>query len=94
MKEIFRVVSQGETFTIPSQKTESGHTYKSNIVLQEIGDRKHSNTYVAALLGNSATCKFYSGDLVAAVLKFSVHEHNGQTYQDVTVDDIISLKNY
>jgi hypothetical protein len=94
MKKIFRVVSQGEAFTIPSQKTESGHTYKSNIVLQEIGDRKHANTYVAALLGNSATCKFYSGDLVAAVLKFSVHEHNGQTYQDVTVDDIITLKSY
>ena len=92
MSKIFRVVSQGDVIKVPSQKSEFGHTYKSNIVLQEIGG-KYANTYVAALLGNSAQCKFYAGDVVAAVLHFAVHEHNGQTYQDVVVDDIVKIRN-
>ena len=91
MKQIFKVISQSEVITIPSQRSELGQTYKSNIVLQEIGG-KHANTYVAALLGSSAHCKFYSGEIVAASLHFTVHEHNGQTYQDVVVDDIIKMK--
>lgn len=90
MRQIFKVVSQGELFTIPSQKTESGFTYKSNIVLQDIGG-KHANTYVAALMGNAAQCKYLPGKVVAASLKFAVHEHNGQTYQDVVVEDIVSF---
>lgn len=90
MKQVYKVLSQGEVISVPSQKSETGHTYKSNIVLQEIGG-KYANTYVAAMLGNTAQCKFYSGEVVAAALHFSVHEHNGQTYQDVVVDDIIKL---
>ena len=91
MKQIFRVVSQGDVIIVPSQKAESGHIYKSNIVLQEFGG-KHANTYAAAMLGNMAQKKFDSGDLVVAALYFTVHEHNGQTYQDVIVDDIMKLK--
>lgn len=92
MNQIFRVVSQGETIYVPSQKNEEGRTFKSTIVLQEIGNGKHANTYAATMLGKTAQCKFYKGEIVAAVLKFSVHEHNGQQYQDVLVDDIIKLK--
>lgn len=91
MKQIFKVVSQGETITIPSQKTESGKTFKSNIVLQEIGG-KYADTYVAALLGNAAQCRFFAGEIVVAALRFSTREHNGQTYQDIVVDDIVKLK--
>lgn len=91
MKQIFKVVSQGETITIPSQKTESGKTFKSNIVLQEIGG-KYADTYVAALLGNAAQCRFFAGETVVAALRFSTREHNGQTYQDIVVDDIVKLK--
>jgi hypothetical protein len=90
MTQIFKVLSQGEVISVPSQKSETGKTYKSNIVLQEIGG-KHPNTYVASLLGNTAQCKFYRGELVAVALHFTVHEHNGQTYQDVVVDEIINL---
>ena len=86
MTQIFKVLSQSEVISVSSKKSETGQTYKSNIVLQEIG--KYANTYVATLLGNIAQCKFYSGEIVAAALHFSVHEHNGQTYQDVVVDDI------
>jgi hypothetical protein len=91
MKGIFEVVSQGEAFIVPSNKTESGHTFKSIIVLKEIVG-KHANTFAAAMIGNKAQCKFYERDLVAAALKFSIHEHNGQTYQDVLVEDIYKLK--
>ena len=90
MNQVFRVVSQGDVIKVPSQKSEYGYTYKSNIILQEIGG-KFANTYVAALLGNSAQCKFYAGEVVAAALHFTVHEHNGQTYQDVVVDDIVKI---
>ena len=91
MKQIFRVVSQTDRISIPSQKSDSGQTFKSTIVLQEIGG-KHADTYAATLLGKSALCKFYSGEVVAVKLKFTAHEHNNQFYQDVIVEDIIKLK--
>jgi hypothetical protein len=91
MKGIFKVVSQSEVIIVPSQKNESGQTFKSTIVLEEIGG-KHPNTFVGALIGNAAQCKFHWGELVVASLRFNVHEHNGQTYQDVLVEDILTLK--
>lgn len=91
MKQIFKVVSQGETITIPSQKTDSGQTYKSIIVLQDICG-KYPDSYAATMLGNTAKHRFNEGDVVAAALRFSVHEHNGQVYQDVVVDDIVKFK--
>lgn len=90
MKQIFKVVSQSETITIPSQKTDSGQSYKSTVVLQELGG-KFADTYAATMLGNTAKIRFSEGDVVAAALRFAVHEHNGQVYQDVVVDDIVKL---
>lgn len=90
MNQIFKVVSQSETITVPSMRSENGQTYKSNIVLREV-DGKHANTYVATLFGKDAQCRFYEGELVVAALYFSVHEHNGQSYQDVVVDEIVKL---
>lgn len=91
MKQIFKVVSQSETITIPSQKTDSGQTYKSTIVLQEFGS-KFADAYAATMLGNTAKMRFNDGDIVVAALRFAVHEHNDQVYQDVVVDDIVKLK--
>jgi hypothetical protein len=90
MKQIFKVVSQSETITIPSQKTESGQSFKSTIVLQEIGG-KFADAYAATMLGNTAKIRFNTGDIVVAALRFAVHEHNDQVYQDVVVDDIVKL---
>lgn len=90
MKAIFKVVQQGEAFAVQSQKSDSGQTMKSNIVLQEIGG-KFENQYVGALLGNVAQCKFYPGDVVAASLRFSTRDYNGATYQDILVTDIVKL---
>ena len=90
MKAIFKVVQQGEAFAVQSQKAEGGQTMKCNIVLQELGG-KYEEQYVGAMLGNGATCKFFPGDLVAASLRFTTRDYNGQTYQDILVTDIVKL---
>ncbi len=90
MKAIFRVVQQGEAFAVQSQKSDSGHTMKCGIVLQELGG-KFGNQYAGTLLGGAAQCRYCPGDVVAASLRFSVHEHGGAMYQDILVTDIVPL---
>ena len=89
--QIMRVVQQGETFAVQSQKSENGQMMKCNIVLQEMGG-KYENQYAAAMLGNMAQCKYAAGELVAVTLRFTTHEHNGQVYQDILVTDIEKVK--
>ena len=88
--QIMRVVQQGETFAVQSQKSENGQMMKCNIVLQEMGG-KYENQYAAAMLGNMVQCKYAPGELVAVTLRFTTHEHNGQVYQDILVTDIEKL---
>ncbi len=88
--QIMRVVQQGETFAVQSQKSENGQMMKCNIVLQEMGG-KYENQYAAAMLGNIAQCKFAPGTLVAVTLRFTTREYNGQVYQDILVTDIVKL---
>ena len=92
MKQIFKVVAQSETFSVPSQKAEGGQISKCNIVLQEPGG-KYEDTFVATMLGNTAQCRFYAGDIVVAALRFTTREYNGQVYQDIVVADIIKIQN-
>ena len=61
---IFKVVRQGEAFSVQSAKAETGQIQKCNIVLRELGGGKFENEYVCAMLGNLAACRFYEGDLV------------------------------
>lgn len=88
--KILKVVQQGEAFAVQSQKAESGQTMKCNIVLQEMGG-KYENEYVATMLGNLALCRFFTGDVVAATLRFSKREYNGQVFQDILVTEIQKL---
>ena len=90
MKTFFRVQAQSETMIVPSQKAEGGQISKCNIVLQELGG-KFENTYVATILGEQAKVRYAKNDLVAASLRFSTREYNGQVYQDIVVSDIIKL---
>ena len=92
----FRVVRQGETFSVQSTKAEGGQIQKCNIVLRELGGSKFENEYVCAMLGNLAVCKFYEGDVVLATLRFSTHEFQGherdlQVFQDILITDIVKL---
>ena len=45
------------------------------------------------MFGNLAQCRFYEGELVAASLRFQVHEVNGAVYQDIVVNDVVKLLN-
>ena len=90
MKQIFKVVAQSETFSVPSQKAEGGQISKCNVVLQELGG-KFENSYVATILGEQARTRFELNDLVVAALRFSTREYNGQVYQDIVVNEIIKI---
>jgi len=86
-----RVVRQGEAFSVQSSKSDSGSIQKCNIVLRELGGGKFENEYVCAMLGNLAACRFYEGDVVAATLRFSTHEYQGQVFQEVLATDIVKI---
>ena len=88
---IFSVVSQGDVAYVASQKAEGGQLAKCMIRLKEFGGSKYGNEYVCTMFGNLAQCKFYEGDLVAASLRFQVHEVNGAVYQEVIVNDIVKI---
>ena len=89
--KILRVVRQGEAFSVQLTKSESGRIQKCNIVLRELGGSKFENEYVCAMLGNLAGCRFYEGDLVVATLRFSTHDSQGQTYQEILATDIVKI---
>jgi hypothetical protein len=99
--KILRVVRQGEAFSVQSSKSDNGSIQKCNIVLRELGGSRSAegrlqgktfeNEYVCAMLGNLAACKFYEGDVVAATLRFSTHEYQGQTFQEILATDIVKL---
>ena len=88
--KILKVVRQGEAFSVQSAKTEAGQIQKCNIVLKELGG-KFENEYVCAMLGNLAACRFYEGDVVMATLRFSTHEYQGQTFQEILATDIVKI---
>ena len=88
---ILKVVRQGEAFSVQSSKSEAGQIQKCNIVLKELGG-KFENEYVCAMLGNLAACRFYEGDIVIATLRFSTHEYQGQTFQEILATDLIKVK--
>ena len=75
---------------MPSQKAEGGQISKCNIVLQELGG-KYENQYVAIILGEQAKMRFTKDELIAASLRFSTREYNGQVYQDIVVGEIVKL---
>ena len=92
----FRVVRQGEAYSVQSTKAEGRQIQKCNIVLKELGGSKFENEFVCAMLGNLAACRFYEGDVVLATLRFSTHEFQGherdlQVFQDILVTDIVKL---
>ena len=90
MKTFFRVISQSDMLTVPSQKAEGGQIRKCHVVLQELGG-KFENSYVATILGEQANVRFEKNELVVASLRFSTREYNGQVYQDIVVNEIVKL---
>lgn len=89
--KIYRVVRQGDSFSVQSQKAETGQIQKCNIVLKELGGSKYENEYVCAMLGTLAACRFYEGDVVIATLRFSTHEYQNQVFQEILCTDIVKV---
>lgn len=85
------MVRQGEAFSVQSAKSETGQMQKCTIVLRELGGSKFENEFVCSMLGNLAGCRFFEGDVVAATLRFSTHEYQGQVFQEILVTDLVSL---
>ena len=85
---ICRVVSQTETVTITTQKGEN--MSKCNIRLKAIGSQ-YADEFWGTVLGTQADIRFQSGDKVAVALRHSIHENNGNTFNDVTVVGIDKL---
>ena len=88
MKQLFRVVSQ--TPAVSVQRQDGTQTQKCTLVLQELGG-KYENNYAATMLGNMASLRFQSNDMVFASLRFSTREYNQQFYMDCTVQDIVRI---
>ena len=88
---ILKVVRQGDAFSVQSAKADGGQIQKCNIVLKELGGSKFENEYVCAMLGNLAACRFYEGDVVIATLRFSTHEYQGQTFQEILCTDLVKV---
>ena len=88
---ILRVVTQGTVSYVPSRKVEGGQTARCAIRLRELGS-SYADEYVCTLFGNLAECKFAEGDLVVASLRFQVHEASANLFQDIVINDIVSLK--
>lgn len=89
--KILRVVRQGEAFSVQSKNSDGRQLKKCNIVLRELGGSKFENEYVCSMLGNLAECKFYEGDVVAATLRFSTHEYQGQVFQEILATEIVKM---
>ena len=89
LKAIFKVISQSDATSV--QKQDGTTLNKSTLILQEFGT-KFENSYVCTLLGNAAICTFHPDELVYAALRFTHKEHNGNVYQDITVQDIVKVK--
>ena len=89
--KVLRVVRQGAPFSVQSQKQESGEIQKCHIVLRELGGSRFENENACTLQGRPAPGQRREGDLVIATLRFSTHEYQGQTFQEVLATDIVRV---
>lgn len=87
---LYRVVQQGETYAVQSQKTEGVTIPKCNIIIQKLGGQ-NADRFVGSMLGNLAQCRFYPGDVVAATLRFTTHQFEDRVFQDVLVTDLCKM---
>ena len=86
---ILKIDTCGQKFEVRSEKTEGGVLSKRNLVLSELG--KFEDKFMATALGDNAELEFKEGDIVAVSMRFSCRDYNGQTFQDITINEIYQL---
>ncbi len=89
--KILKVVKCGEMYSVKSEKAEGGSLNKRNLVLQELGG-KYENQYAVTTLGSIASTQLYENDVVAVAMRFSVHEYQGQVFQEILATEINKMK--
>lgn len=87
MNKIFKVVAWSQPQEI---QTQNGSMKKATVQLQEIGGQ-YQDKFVCSAFGEQATKQLPVGTPVAAKLRFSTHDHEGNTYQDIVAMEIIAL---
>ena len=85
---ICRVVSQTEKVSITTK--EGNPMSKCNIRLKAIGGL-YSDEFWCSELCQQADIEFNSGELVDVVMKHTIHENNGNIFNDVTVSEIVKV---
>lgn len=90
LERILKVVAQGEPSYVPSKKTESGQLAKCVIQLKALGG-DYEDEFICTMFGNLALCKFATGKVVVATLRFQTHDVNGTLYQDIVATDIVNI---
>lgn len=85
---ICRVVSQTQKVSITTK--EGNPMSKCNIRLKAIGG-PYADEFWCSVLGTQADLEFQSDEKVAVVLKHTIHENNGNIFNDVTVSEIIKI---
>jgi len=90
--KLFKVISQSCPIALTSQKGNGEQLTKCTIELHELGG-KFGDQFVATMLGTVAENRYAAGDIVAARLRCRTHEHNGNSFQDVVVQEIVKMNN-
>lgn len=88
--KILKVVAQGEPSYVPSKKSENGQVAKCLIQLKALGG-DYEDEFICTMFGNLALCKFATGKVVVATLRFQTHDVNGTLYQDIVATDIVNI---
>lgn len=98
IEKMMRVACCGNKEVLTKQDGTQGA--KRQLVLQEVGgysryddpQKNIGNAVVATMYGNLAECVFYQNEIVWVSLRTSARLVNGQWYQDVTVAEIVKIK--
>lgn len=88
MTGIFVIVFVGDATTIT--KRDGTQSYKQSVTLRGLGG-KWEDTFVATYFGGNSIMDLASGTVVAAALRCSVRTHEGQDYQDITLQEYTLL---
>lgn len=91
MTDIFKVEKCGDKFTVSSKKSDSGELTKRNLVFRKLGG-DFADRFSVSALGEQAELSFKEGELIFAKLRFQVHTHDGQVYQDITASEIVKFE--
>lgn len=92
MKAFLKIERCGEVFSVRSEKTEQGTISKRVVTLSDWCGR-YPDRYVAVMLGAVAEAGIHTNDIIYGELRFQTHDHNEQTYQDITLVNFVKLGN-